>query len=228
MIWEGAEPLMARLGRWRPRGWIEHDGGGLQVCHTPDKGAHAYLHWVFPGLPEERLVQTEAAYDRPLPAEYRRFLGWANGARFFGHLALRGSHIRGTDRDSLDRSGVGIGQPVSLDYGNPIGRPIGAPVTAWVIGSVSGWSGQGSLLLNQAGEVRLCSNADAGDVAAVWGSFGEMLLQEFDRMNDLVGDRGEPLVDYVEFLPEGGRRWETSREKRRSLKDLFRRKGPAH
>ena len=222
MSWEGAEPLMSRLERWRPRGWVEHDGGGLQVCHTPDEGSHAHLHWLYPGLSEDRLAQTETAYDRPLPTEYRRFLGWSNGARLFaGHLGLSGSHIQGPTPDFLDRSGVGIGQPISLDYGNQIGRPAGAPATAWVIGGISGWSGQGRLLLHQSGEVRLCSTTDAGDVAAVWGSFGEMLAAEFDRMGDLVGDRGEPRVDYVQFLPEAARRWESPPRKRFSFRSLF-------
>ncbi|GAA0869464.1 hypothetical protein GCM10009116_13000 [Brevundimonas basaltis] len=222
MIWEGAEVLLARLERWRPGGWVEHAGGGLQVCHTPKEGSHAYLHWLYPGLSEERLAQTEAVYDRPLPAEYRRYLGWSNGGCFFaGHLGLNGSHIREAARDPLDRSGVGIGQPISLDHGNLFGRPAGAPATAWMIGHISGWSGQGSLLLHQSGEVRLCSNTDAGDVAAVWGSFGEMLLAEFDRMGALVGDRGEALVEYVQFLPEGGRRWEQPPKRRWSLRSLL-------
>ncbi len=147
MIWEGAEALMARLERWRPRGWIEHKGGGLTVCHVPEEGSHAYLHTLHPGLSEARLVETEFAYDRALPAEYRRFLAWSNGAWLFRHLGLNGSHARGTEREPIDRSGDGAGQPISLDYGNQFGWPRDAPYTAWVIGTVSGWSGQGYLLL---------------------------------------------------------------------------------
>lgn len=209
MIWEGAEALLSQLDRWRPAGWVEHEGGGLQVCHAPSVGPQAYLHWLYPGLPEDRLAQTEAAYDRPLPGEYRRFLAWANGARLFGHLGLRGSHVRGLDREASDRSGAGMGQPVSLDYGNRIGRPAGAPATAWVIGTISGYSGQGHLLLRQDGSVTLCALSDAQDVACSWGSFGEMLLSEFDRMAALVGDRGEAPESSVEFLPETARRWES-------------------
>jgi hypothetical protein len=200
---------MSRVGRWRDRGWVKHEGGGLQVCHRPSIAPHAYLHWVYPRLLEERLAQTELAYGKPLPAEYRRFLAWANGARLFdGHLSLTGSHVVGSSRDLLDRSGVGMGQPISLDYGNHIERPCGLPSTAWAIGTLSGWSGQGRLVLTQAGEVRLCSMADFDDVAALWSSFGGMLLSEFDRMNDLTGDCGEPLAEHAAFLPEPARRWE--------------------
>jgi hypothetical protein len=35
-----------------------------------------------------------------------------------------------------------------------------------------------------------------------------MLLSEFDRMNDLTGDCGEPLAEHAAFLPEPARRWE--------------------
>jgi hypothetical protein len=213
MIWEGAEPLMARLERWRPAGWIEHEGGGLQVGHVPDEGTHAYLHTLYPGLSEDRLAQTEATYDRQLPSEYRHFLAWANGAGFFRHLRLNGSHIRGTDRELIDRSGVGVGQTISLDYGNQVGWPAGAPGTAWVLGTVSGWSGQGYLLLRQDGRVTLCSKTDATDVAASWDSFGHMLFGEFDRMAALVGDQGRPLAPYEHFLPESARRWEKPQDR---------------
>lgn len=221
MTWEGAELLAARLERWRPAGWVEHEGGGLTVCHTPGVAPQAWLHRFYPGLSEERLAQTEAAYDRPLPAEYRRFLGWANGADLFAHLGLNGSHVRGAQGDLLDRSGVGIGQPVSLDYGNQIGWPAGASPTAWVIGTISGWSGQGYLLLNQSGEVRLCALTDASNVAVTWPSLSDMVFSEFDRMAAITGDHGEPLAPDDHFLPEPARRWEAPRVERRGLRDLF-------
>ncbi|MDP3800743.1 SMI1/KNR4 family protein [Brevundimonas sp.] len=222
MSWEGAEPLLAKLERWRPAGWVEHEGGGLQVCHVPDEGALAYLHTLYPGLSEDRLALTEAAYDRQLPAEYRCFLGWANGAGFFRHLRLNGSHIRGTDREPIDRSGVGVGQTISLDYGNQFGWPAGAPYTAWVLGTASGWSGQGYLLLRQDGGVTLCSMTDATDVSASWDSFSDMLFSEFDRMAALVGDRGERLAPHEHFLPEPARRWEKPKVRKPGLRNLFR------
>lgn len=222
-MWEGAEAVMSRLERWRAGGWVEHEGGGLQVCHTPAEGSQAYLHWLYPGLSEDRLAATEVAYDRPLPAEYRRFLGWANGASLFAHhLGLNGSHVRGTGRDLLDRSGAGIGQPVSLDYGNQIEQPANAPRTSWVIGAISGWSGQGYLLINQAGEVRLCAKADADDVAAVWPTLTDLFLSEFERMGAMVDDRGALTVPHEQLLPEAARRWEKPRpEKPRGLFGLF-------
>jgi hypothetical protein len=222
VIWEGIEPLLRRLERWRPAGWIEHVGGGLQVCHVPDEGDLAYLHTLYPGLSEDRLAQTEAACDRQMPAEYRRFLGWANGADFFRQLGLNGSHIRGPDREPIDRSGAGVGQTISLDYGNQFERPAGAPHSAWVVGTVSGWSGQGYLLLRQDGGVALCSATDATDVAASWESFSHMLFSEFDRMAGLVDDRGERLAPHEYFLPESARRWEKPKGGRRGLLDLLR------
>lgn len=225
-MWEGAEALMSRLERWRARGWVEHEGGGLQVCHTPAEGPLAYLHWLYPGLSEDRLAATEAAYDRPLPAEYRRFLGWANGASLFAHhLGFLGSHVRGDGRGPIDRSGAGIGQPVSLDHGNKFAWPANAPYTSWVIGTISGWSGQGALLLNQAGEVRLCAAEDADDVAAVWPSLTDLFLTECDRMGAMVDDRGALTVPHEQFLPEAARRWEKPRpEKPRGLLGLFARR----
>lgn len=225
MKWEGAEALMSRLERWRTAGWVEYEGGGLEVGHTPERGTRAYLHRLYPGLSEERLAQTEAVYDRPLPAEYRRFLGWANGADLFGHLGLNGSHVTGADRELLDRSGAGMGQPVSLDYGNRFGWPAGAPYTAWVVGTVSGWSGQGYLLLRQDGAVTLCSKVDAADVAVSWSSFGEMLFGEFDRMAALGDERADDPRSNEAFLPEAARRWEEPRPVRRHgvLDRFFRR-----
>ena len=225
MTWEGAEGLARRLERWRPGGWIEPDGGGLLVCHTPDRGAHAYLHRVHPGLSEARLAETEAAYGRPLPAEYRRFLAWANGASFFqGHLGFNGSHVSGAGRDPIDRSGRGVGQPISLDYGNAVERPRNAPPTAWAIGTISGWSGQGCLLLNQAGEVRLCALGDADDVAAVWPSLSVLIESEFDRMAALVDDKGAMQGRHEDFLPEAARRWEEPEPKPGVLDRLFKRR----
>ncbi len=225
MIWEGADLLKARLERWRAGGWVDHEGGGLQVCHVPEEGTRAYLHTLYPGLSEERLAATEAAYDRALPEEYRRFLGWSNGARLFGHLGLNGSHIHGSERELIDRSGVGVGQPVSLDHGNRFGWPRNAPYTAWVLGTISGWSGQGSLLLRQDGTVTLCAKEDADDVAASWASFNDMLFSEFDRMARLVDDHGGRLKEHVAFLPDGAQRWETSKEAKSGWLDrLFRRR----
>lgn len=224
MNWEGAESLLARLKRWRASGWIEHEGGGLQVCHVPEEGSHAYLHTLYPGLSERQLTDTEAAYDRPLPDEYRRFLAWANGAELFGHLGLNGSHIRGLGRELIDRGGVGVRQPVSLDYGNTFGLPKDAPYTAWVVGTLSGWSGQGCLLLRQDGTVTLCSPTDAIDVAASWESFGHMLFSEFDRMAGLVDDQGRRLVPFEDFLPQPARRWEKPKVEKRGLLDRLRRK----
>lgn len=224
MIWEGAEALLGRFDRWRPAGWVEYDGGGLQVCHVPEEGSQAYLHTIYPGLSEMRLAETEAVYDRPLPPEYRRFLAWTNGADLFRHLGLNGSHIRGPERELIDRSGVGVGQPISLDYGNQFGWPKDAPYTAWVIGTVSGWSGQGYLLLRQDGTVTLCAKDDATDVAASWISFSDMLFSEFDRMALLVDDRGGRLTGHEFFLPENARRLEKPPVKKRGLLDMFRRR----
>ncbi|WP_292065014.1 SMI1/KNR4 family protein [Brevundimonas sp. UBA7664] len=211
---------MSRLERWRARGWAAHESGGLQVCHTPAVAPLAHLHWVYPGLTEDRLVETEAAYAKPMPPEYRRFLGWANGMSLFdGHLSFTGSHVVGSSRSLLDQCGVGIGMPVSLDYGNVVERPAGLPATAWAIGVISGWSGQGRLVLNQSGEIRLCSLTDFDDVAAVWSTFGEMVLGEFDRMNALTGDAGEPHAEGAEFLPEAARRWERKPQDKGSLKN---------
>ncbi len=217
MIWEGADLLTARLERWRAAGWVEHDGGGLQVCHTPAEGTYAYLHTLYPGLTEDRLAETEAAYDRPLPGDYRRFLAWSNGADLFRHLGLNGSHVRGGRHDPVDRSGSGPGQPVSLDYGNRFGWPENAPCTAWVLGTVSGWSGQGYLLLRQDGTVTLCAKTDAADVAASWNSFSHMLFSEFDRMAALVDDRGRMRARNEDFLPEAARRWEGTPEPKPGL-----------
>lgn len=215
-MWEGAEAVLDRLERWRAVGWVEHPGGGLQVCPTPEEGDRAHLHWVYPGLSEARLVATEIAYDRPLPPEYRRFLSWANGVSLFAHhFGLLGSHLRGDERELIDRSGLGIGQPVSLDYGNQIGRPANAPQTSWVIGTISGWAGQGNLLLNQGGEVRLCALADADDVAMVWPTLTDLILDEFERMGALVDDRGALTAPHEHFLPEPARRWEPRRQEAR-------------
>lgn len=222
-MWEGAEAVMSRLERWRAGGWVEHSGGGLQVCHTPEEGPQAYLHWLYPGLSEERLAATEVAYDRPLPPEYRRFLAWANGLSLFAHhFGLNGSHVRGDGRELIDRSGEGIGQPISLDHGNRYGWPANAPYTSWVIGAISGYSGQGSLLLNQAGEVRLCAKEDADDVAAVWPSLDELFLGEFERMGAMVDDCGRLTAPDEQFLPEPARRWEAPRpEAKAGLFGLF-------
>ncbi len=211
MVWRHADALTARLKRYAHRGWIEGINGGLAVCHQPERGPLAYLFRTYPGLSDSDLAATERYYSAGVPSACASFLQHSNGCHLFDCLTLFGSLVRPDGHALLNRDPRDvIGQPISLDHGNVWGMPEGLPAGTFVVGVLSGYSGQGKLVIVPSGEVLLTHLEDGSDIAARWATFETMLFSEFDRLAELHDQDGELLVETADRLPEAARRWETS------------------
>lgn len=210
MSWASADAFTSRLRQYAHRGWMEGSGGGLAVCHQQDRGPLAYLFRTYPGLSDAALAATERYYQAGVPAEYANFLQYSNGCHLFDCLSLGGSLISAEGHAPINRDTTDIiGQPISLDYGNRFGVPVGLPEGTFVIGRLSGYSGQGELVILPSGDVLLTHMRDRSDVAARWPSFDVMLLSEFDRLGALHNQDGRLLVDEADRLPTSARHWES-------------------
>jgi len=150
-----------------------------------------------------------------------------NGARLLG-VSLHGS-IGG----SVDRSGVGMGQAVSIRYQNVIERPAYIPAGHLGIGVINGeWTSQGHLYLASTGEVELY-HRDLDLIGAKWPSLEDFLADEIPRRTTLYDEQGREL-DKSKRLPGDTGDWERLAEeaKRKAkgngfwsrLLDPFRRK----
>lgn len=206
MVWAGAESFLSRLERYAHRGWVEGSNGGLAVCHQPARAPLAYLHHTYPGLSAEAAALAQKRYG--LSDAHVAFLRFSNGCNLFDCLTLNGSHLTPAGCELLrrDPSGV-IGQPIDLLYAN-LALPVGLPAGTFGIGTITGDSAQGRLVVTPSGEVRLTHHTDGTDVAARWPDVETVLLSEFDRLAVLHDEDGEPLVDPAELPPVSAHRWE--------------------
>ncbi len=187
--------------KYDPLGFIEFENGAYQTGHTPHVGPFAYLCWRYAGLDEEGLAHADAEAERYIPEPYRELLGHMNGARLLG-VSLHGS-IGG----SVDRSGVGIGQAVSIRYQNVIERPTYIPAGHLGIGAINGeWMSQGHLYLASTGEVELY-HRDLDLVGAKWPSLEDFLGDEISRRTTLYDAQGREL-DKSKRLPGDTGDWE--------------------
>src|SRR6187549_1174059 len=100
--------------------------GGFLFRHTPHVGEFAYLSRLYDPVSDAFARAWLAETDHP-GNPYRAFVTEiANGLRF-ANISLHGVIGR------IDRSvGHGIGQPISLDFGNLIERPVNLDETDMV------------------------------------------------------------------------------------------------
>lgn len=183
----------------------EHLEGGVRLGHTPFVAPLAYLHRVYPPLASVELTELEDAIGRPVGRYGNFLLGVGNGARLF-NLSLFGFV------EQLSREVNGLGQPISLRYGNEVERPSGLADDELVIGGQVGWSSRGSFVLHASGAVSLVHPEDAADVAARWPTLDAMLSAELDRLSALHDRSGRAIVGSTVLMHPEGRRWETSAE----------------
>lgn len=151
------------------------------------------------------LTELEDAIGRPVGRYGNFLLGVGNGARLF-NLSLFGFV------EQLSREVNGLGQPISLRYGNEVERPSGLADDELVIGGQVGWSSRGSFVLHASGAVSLVHPEDAADVAARWPTLDAMLSAELDRLSALHDRSGRAIVGSTVLMHPEGRRWETSAE----------------
>lgn len=184
-----------------PLGYDESEAGAYRTGHVPHVAPEAYLCWRYPGLDDDGMARAEQECGHYISEPYREFLRCMNGARILG-VSLQGS-IGGL----VDRSGSGIGQPISLQYQNALGRPSYIPQGHLGFGTINGeWHSQGHLYLASTGEVELY-NALFDMVGARWATLADFLGEEIPRRFSLFDEMGRE-VKGAKRLPGDTANWE--------------------
>ena len=184
-----------------PLGCSEGEAGAFQTGHVPHVAPLAYLCVCYSGLNEEGLQAAEEECGRYIPDPYREFLACMNGA------SILGVSLFGTIFGAVDRSGLGIGQPISLRYGNVVERPGYIPQGHLGIGGINGERySQGALYLASTGEVEFY-NSHANMIGAKWESFSNFLNEEMPRRLSLYDERGFKIKG-AKHLPGDTEDWE--------------------
>lgn len=187
--------------RYDPLGSVEGENGAYQTGHVPHVGPNAYLCSRYAGLDYGGVCDAENEAERFIPEPYKELLRHMNGARILG-VSLHGG-IGG----SVDRSGDGIGQPISIWYQNAVERPDYIPSGHLGIGAINGeWYSQGHLYLTSTGEVELY-NAKFDMIGARWSSLSDFLEDEIPRRFSLYDDEGRE-IENSKRLPGDTKDWE--------------------
>ena len=180
--------------------------GGYLFCHTPHVGQYAYLGRVYDPVATEQARAWFAEADNPANPYLSFVTGVANGLHI-ANISLYG--VIG----QIDRSvGPGVGQPISLDYGNLFERPANLGDTDLVIGAIVGWSSSGAYVMDHDGAVRLVHSLNGDDVADEWPDLEAMLRAELTRLAKLHDPGGHQLSTYTDMMHPNGRHWETEVE----------------
>lgn len=187
--------------RYDPLGSVEGENGSYRTGHVPHVAPYAYLCTRYAGLDDDGVRDAENDAERYIPEPYKELLRHMNGARLLG-VSLHGG-IGG----SVDRSGVGIGQPISIWYQNAVERPDYIPDGHLGIGAINGeWSSQGHLYLASTGEVELY-NCQFDMIGARWSSLADFFGDEIPRRFSLYDDEGRE-IEKSKRLPGDTEDWE--------------------
>ena len=187
--------------RYDTLGSVEGENGAYQTGHVPHVARYAYLCSRYAGLDDNGVRDAENEAERYIPEPYKELLRHMNGARILG-VSLHGG-IGG----SVDRSGVGIGQPISIWYQNAVERPDYIPDGHLGIGAINGeWSSQGHLYLASTCEVELY-NAKFDIIGARWSSLSDFLEDEIPRRFSIYDDEGRE-IEKSKRLPGDTKDWE--------------------
>lgn len=187
--------------RYDKLGFVQGENGSYLTGHVPHVAPLAYLCVRYPSLDDDAIGKVEEEAGRHIAEPYRQLLGHMNGARLLG-VSLHGGVF-----GSVDRSGVGIGQPISIRYQNAVERPDYIPHGHLGIGAINGERrSQGHLYLTATGEVEMYL-AHFDVIGARWTSLAAFLAEEFSRRFSLFDDAGKE-IQKASRLPGDTRDWE--------------------
>jgi hypothetical protein len=185
---------------------VEPATGGYLFCHSPHEGEFAYLGRVYDPVSTKRAQVWFADLHQPGHPYFSFLTEVANGLRV-ASISLYG--VIG----ELDRSiGPGVGQPISLDYGNRFERPGNLDDSDVVVGGIVGWSSRGDFVMDEFGRVRLVHTLNGDDVADEWLSLEAMLRAELPRLARNYDAEGRLISTHTDLMHPSGRRWETEIE----------------
>lgn len=167
-----------------PLGFVNGEAGAFKTGHAPHKFPQFYLFCRYAGLNEEGIVTAEQECERYIPDPYKELLRHMNGAKVLG------VSLRGAVGNQVDRSGEGIGQPISLRYENVDERPSYIPEGHLCIGGINGdYYSSGRLYLTSTGELELY-NRRFDLIGAKWSSLTDFLSDEIPRRLNLYDETG--------------------------------------
>jgi len=174
---------------------IENNGVTL-LGRANHVGSDAWLHTLFPPLDSSDVNLLEEEIGRTFPESFREFLELTNGLNVFSDsLAIFGR------RTSYDRN-AGEREPYDIVSMNRYDRPTRLRDDVLLIGSYS--YGKGFLLYIDPRSERIyrCHRSD-GEPIKKWENFGEMLLAEVNRFDQLFDERGVLRDLDAVLVPEG-------------------------
>lgn len=171
------------------------DNGVTLIGRAKDVGPEAWLHTLFPPLDTSDVNLLEEEIGVSFPETFREFLELSNGLNVFSDsLAIFGR------RTSYDRN-VGEREPYDIVSMNRYERPKRLRADVLLIGSYS--YGNGFLLYIDPGSQRIyrCQRSD-GEPTNKWQSFGQMLLAEVNRFDQLFDEDGILRDRNAVLMPE--------------------------
>jgi hypothetical protein len=162
--------------------------GARFIRKLPDDRSLGYLHRLFPAVTDRQLDELEETLARPLPAAYRGFLRWSDGACFFDNsIYLYGfAENQARSLEPVDQTAISIRQENQLFSAAESERWL----AGWMkVGSAVAWSSKVDLLLRADGACAITGAAGFH----VAGSFDETLCLLFDRIGPCFS--GDGLID---------------------------------
>jgi len=175
----------------------ESVGGGLRILRTPHVAPLAYFHVIYPPLLQLQIDEASLSLGRKVPNAYAQVLLSANGASLFGGvLSLRGYTPK------LSRNLSGLGQPVSLIYGNLFERPAGLPEDDFAIGTYVCGDNLFPIFMDNSSAIKVIDLAVPTKILSYWKSFDSFIGEEMNRLADLFDASGQLVANVSKLMPE--------------------------
>jgi hypothetical protein len=192
--------LVPYIAKWASNGSYRDDGGAEafgRIERRADKFGRPWMHTIFPPVYQGKQTKLNSepllvkALDIPkkiaetefyIPAKYREFSQFSNGAVFFsGHVLLNGWRA-----DAPSRATSANFEPSELHFSNYESRPPNAPTDLIVLGMYT----YSSAFIFGEGE-RIHVSQDLGSrTTRTWEDFGQFMTEEFIRIDRLFDETG--------------------------------------
>lgn len=157
--------------------------GGFLWMPRPEIAPKAYRHRVYDGLNDAALREVGQRYGARANGPALAWLSVANGARLFDGMIVLKGFVASERRDATN----GLGQPISLDYGNLIGVPSFARPDQFIAGTVILEDDLLPIIIGSNGQVLVFENG--------------VELEQWDSIWDFVADSGDWLDAYQSRRP---------------------------
>jgi SMI1 / KNR4 family (SUKH-1) len=158
-------------------------GGAILFGRVAHIGPEAWLHTVYSPLDSLDIDLLEKEIGLEVPESFREFLELSNGINVFSDSLSIDGWRPSFNRSSDER------QPYSIVTPNLYERPPGLQKEMLLVGGYSYGNGYCLYIDPRSEFVFQCSRSDARPLKR-WESFGEMLVSEVRRLDELFDGRG--------------------------------------